>query len=956
VFLLLRRSATIVASLLFVCAAYALVSLPALAGTTGTITGTVTDGQTGMQLAGVKVNAVSPSGSYSTTTDAKGFFSLQSVSPDTYTISYELTGYEPVNVPGLNVQQDLIARADEVLRKALKTIGGSKARGQGSLFKPYTGTDVYNVSGQQLEAATGDDDLHKTVYQYLETVPGVTPIGGAYPAEPSIRGGYDVDNGYEFDGIPITERITGYFTTNLTDLGIGNVEVYTGGLGAANAGSGLGVINTVVKTGTYPGFGLFSVGTTTPDFNFYDRLEFGTATKDRRFSLYVGYDQSASQTQFWAGNSHPLFPITEIGISSTNPGFTTTNDLIANAHYRLNDKNDFQFLVQNGSYNGDADYGISTPSNPLLELAECPGAHGGAATAGNGTGGVAPDGKPCPLGLYFNSVQNGAGNFIGHYSGIGKIQWNHTIDQHSSFALRIAENYNEYIFNQRLTDPNSPANNVPGGGTIVDPSCPSYPYAVGSPLPESAGGGQCTLDLGDYYQDRRSQEYFASLDYTLTPNPNLIVKAGLGQEYDSQTRRVDYLNEFNIPGAHTGGCYGGNDSYPCIAALSDIPTHVPEAYVSASANIGRLTLEPGLRYSRIFYGVPPSDGGAVSAQFYAPSILGTYRVGQKSAFRFSYATSGQYIGTEFVYRLNSGTYNPEINGSNAYQPQVNHVTDFQYEHEFDSNTSLKVGPYYRDTNNYLSSYQPFLGFKAGTDVPMYGDPVLSNGTKIRSLGAELGFSHLDPRVEGASVWVSGSYNNYWTQVSAVTGGQISFLGFPLPGPFLQQGIFVRGYLTPLFAGTFTADFHSHGWHFEPVAYFSYDTFYNTGGCINTDGNGNLLPYNQYSQPADCGSISDRAPVLAPESVGGGYWYLNATLSRQFNSRVTIGLNVQNVTNNQHGTTPCYNSQDPSLPVGQGSGCSGNNGPQSGTVAPVGYIYQNLTQSPRTYEAFMRIKL
>jgi hypothetical protein len=940
------RTTSVVALLIALCATFALGSTPAFAGTTGTITGTVTDGKTGNQLAGVKVDAVSPGGTYSTTTDAKGFFSLQAVTPDTYTVSFELSGFEPVSIPGVTVGQDLVARVDQVLRKSLKEIGGVKARSQGSLFKPYTGTDVYNVSGQQLEAATGDDDLHKTVYQYLETVPGVTPIGGAYPAEPSIRGGYDVDNGYEFDGIPITERITGYFTTNLTDLGIGNVEVYTGGLGASNAGNGLGIINTVVKQGTYPGFGLISAGTTTPDFNFYDRLEFGAATKDRRLTFYLGYDQSESQTQFWAGNSRPLFPITEIGISSGNPGFTYTNDLIANLHYHPNDRNDFQVLFQNGTYNGEDTYGLEPTSSTGLALAPCPGSTGGATTASNGSGGVAPDGKPCPLGLYFKALAPGAGDFIGHYSGIGKIQWNHVIDPHSSFALRLAENYNEYVFDQPLTDPNVAANNVPGGGTIVDPTCPSYPYQPGSPLPASSGGGECTLDLGDYYQDRRSQEYFASFDYTLTPNPNVIVRAGLGQEYDSQTRRVDYLNLFSCSGAAT---------YPCIAALTDIPTHVPDAYVSASANLGRLTLEPGLRWSRIFYGVPPSDGGAVSAQFYAPSILGTYRVGQKSAFRFSYATSGQYIGTEFVYRLNSSTYDPATNGAGAYQPQINRVTDFQFEHEFDSTTSLKFGPFYRNTNNYLSSFTPFLGFRPGTDIPKYGDQELSNGTKIRSLGAELGFTHVDPRPAGASVWISGSYNNYWTQVSAVTGGQVSFLGFPLPGPFLQQGIFVRGYQTPLLTGTVTADLHSHGWHLEPVAYYAYDTFYNTGGCIPTDGNGHLLPYNQYSQPEDCGAISDRAPVLAPESIGSGYWYLNATLSRQINNQVTIGLNVQNVTNNQHGTTPCYNVQDSNLPTGIGSGCAGNNGPQSGIAVPVGYIYQNLTQTPRTYEAFMRLK-
>jgi hypothetical protein len=54
--------------------------------------------------------------------------------------------------------------------------------------------------------------------------------------------------------------------------------------------------------------------------------------------------------------------------------------------------------------------------------------------------------------------------------------------------------------------------------------------------------------------------------------------------------------------------------------------------------------------------------------------------------------------------------------------------------------------------------------------------------------------------------------------------------------------------------------------------------------------------------------------------------------------------------------PCYNDQDPSLPTGMGSGCFGNTGPHSGTVAPVGYIYQNLTTDPRTYEFFLNYKI
>ncbi|MGA8384100.1 MAG: carboxypeptidase-like regulatory domain-containing protein, partial [Candidatus Cybelea sp.] len=58
----------------------------ALAGVTGNIAGTITDSK-GAGIAGVQVQAVSPSGSRTATTDAGGHFTILSLGPDTYTIS-----------------------------------------------------------------------------------------------------------------------------------------------------------------------------------------------------------------------------------------------------------------------------------------------------------------------------------------------------------------------------------------------------------------------------------------------------------------------------------------------------------------------------------------------------------------------------------------------------------------------------------------------------------------------------------------------------------------------------------------------------------------------------------------------------------------------------------------------------------------------------------------------------
>lgn len=589
--------------------------LTASAGTTGIIEGTVTDSATGKPIAGASVVAVSPSGTFSSTTDAHGFYSIQSVLPDTYTVRITANGYADVSIPGIFVQQDTVAKADQKLSAALKTIAQVQARGRNDLVQPYQGSDIYNVSGDQLESAMGGSNTHETVYQYLDTVPGVSPINGGFDAQPSIRGGYDVDDGYELDGIPITERQTGLFSTNLTNIGISNVEVITGGLDAANAGNGTGVINTVSKVGTYPGYFNISGGLTNTEFNHYLRAEWGGATKDGKFSWYTAFDGVNSQNYYFVGNTTPYFNVLDTGISSGSPGSIYTRDILGNYFWRPNSRDTVQLLYQNSVFSDQANNNLqSTPSDEAFELLPCPGATGNnGSTWSHGSGGTAPNGQACPLGLYYNWLQNGAGNYLGHYSALGKVQWNHVINADSSFDLRVSEMYNQYIFNQTYSDPNQPANNGDLSG------CPNYPYANGSPETGQAFGigYQCTFDLGDYYQNREEHDYFLQGDYTWTPNENTTVQAGAGQEYDNNDMTVYYLNKFNYVGSlatlsANGDCFGDNDTYPCLNQLSNDPTHVPYVYGQVTLNVGKFTIEPGMRWSRIFYGIPAAAGGPVS--------------------------------------------------------------------------------------------------------------------------------------------------------------------------------------------------------------------------------------------------------------------------------------------------------------------------------------------------------
>jgi Carboxypeptidase regulatory-like domain len=957
------------------------------AGTTGVLEGTITDTSTGKPIADAAVKAVSPSGTFSSVTDAHGFYAIMNMLPDTYTVQIAAKGYADTSVPGVFVQQDDIVRFDRKLASVgLREIASVKSRSAGNLVTPYNGSDVYNVSGAQLNAATGGTDTHETEYQYIDTVPGVVGNGGYGVGQPSIRGGFsDVDTGFELDGVPISDRQTGFFGTNLTDIGVGNVEVVTGGLLASQSANGTGIINQVSKVGTYPGYISIATGMTSAQFNHYLRIQVSGATPNGKFSWYGAFDGANSQNSYWVGNqilngnNYPLIGVPSTngigypeGISSGNAGAIYTRDVLVNFHWRPTSKDDIQVLNLNTYFNDQANWGINNgPNYPGLGVAACPGATAGVAgSASSGAGGTAPDGQTCPIGLYSYDLPSGEGNFLGHTSDVAKIQWNHTINSTSSFEVHAAEFFNQYTFNQPYSDPNWAEEDGAWAGT----GCPSYPVPNGTPV-GSFGPyfwDQCLYNLGDYYQNRTEHNYFYVGDYTWTPSENLTVQAGVQQEYDNQFQEVNYLNMFNgsaaVEAAVGGLCYGNANTYPCINQLSDNPAHTPAAWAQASWNIGKFTLQPGVRWSRDFYGVPAYAGGTVSAGYILPTLAGTYRINYNNVIRFSYSDTATFTGSTYVYELNNPTFDPGLNGPTAYEPALNHIVDVGFEHQFNPETSLRFTAYTRATNNYPDFYTPFNGFIPGTNEWEPATPVMVNNLMIRQFGGELGINHVDPKPTGASWWLSGSYCNCWTQIGGYNGSHGSYFNLPLTSYFTSQGIMLRSESTPLFAATLTADLHTHGWHLIPYLYWTFDNFYNVGGCLplNAAGTGYETP-NQNIVPQGCGQNtlangSTVNPVLSPEGIGMGYWYANLSLYKDLGApgRVwTVGLSVQNLFNMQHGTVPsCYANYVAGSTAPYNTGTCWPYGSQSGTIgAPNGWDYQNFVNgTPRSIEVFARARI
>lgn len=264
------------------------------AGTTGSISGTITNTDTRLPVGGVTVNAVSPTGRATTSTDARGFYSLNGLSPDTYTVSFELKGFQSVSVTGVNVFADQTQNVSTSLAKSLATIGKVTARAIGGAYQPNQTQDTYTVTQKQITELLGKaDNLSET--NLLTRLPGASLDKYGYPV---LRGGRETEEGFQFDGIDYVDAFTSQFTNSLTlNPSVGQLQLTPGAGDASVGNAGTGTINLVAKRGAYPGFGHIGTEALLQPYTHQLAFDYGFATPNGAISNYFSFLGENDDTQ-----------------------------------------------------------------------------------------------------------------------------------------------------------------------------------------------------------------------------------------------------------------------------------------------------------------------------------------------------------------------------------------------------------------------------------------------------------------------------------------------------------------------------------------------------------------------------------------------------------------------------------------------------------------------------------
>lgn len=224
-----------------------------------TVSGRITDSQTGGPVVNATVSLKGPA-NYTATTDASGGFSIPNVTPGVYSVSVTKPGYNALTqdtfaiVPGST--PNIVGTLQPITFTTLRTIASVRSTARGTF-------NVTPASVNVVTAATLQQQGQTQVMQVLNQTPGIvanfpsTSANGADPGSitfPNIRGALSFETASLIDGHPVSVGTFGdYVTTFVPAFTMGAIEVIKGpGAESPNVNYAIGgTVNFTTKEPTY---------------------------------------------------------------------------------------------------------------------------------------------------------------------------------------------------------------------------------------------------------------------------------------------------------------------------------------------------------------------------------------------------------------------------------------------------------------------------------------------------------------------------------------------------------------------------------------------------------------------------------------------------------------------------------------------------------------------------------
>ena len=212
-----------------------LVLIPSLfAATTGKITGTVTDAESGEPLPGV--NVVIQGSTMGAATNLNGVYTILNVPPGTFTLRATYIGYSSYVVENVQVDIDLTTTVDMQLQSEI--LAGQEVTVVAT--RPVVVQDI-SSSQANIEASQVEALPIQRVNEVVGVQAGVLGL--------SIRGAGADEMAFMLDGVTLRDERTNQPITNVSMSSIQAVKVQTGGFNAEYGNVRSGIVNVVTKEG-----------------------------------------------------------------------------------------------------------------------------------------------------------------------------------------------------------------------------------------------------------------------------------------------------------------------------------------------------------------------------------------------------------------------------------------------------------------------------------------------------------------------------------------------------------------------------------------------------------------------------------------------------------------------------------------------------------------------------------
>lgn len=217
----------------------ALVPYCLFAGTTGKLTGKVTDKKTGEPLP--FVNVVIDGTSLGAATDLDGKYTILNIPPGRYSVKYQYVGYQTVVIQNIQISIDLTTTQDAILEETAVEMQAIVVQGNVEKIQKDVTSSQARVTSDEIKNLPVAE-----LSDVLQLQAGVTRGAGG---EFHIRGGRSSEIAYWVNGISITDAFDNSRGIEIDNSSVQELQVISGTFNAEYGQALSGIINTVTKEG-----------------------------------------------------------------------------------------------------------------------------------------------------------------------------------------------------------------------------------------------------------------------------------------------------------------------------------------------------------------------------------------------------------------------------------------------------------------------------------------------------------------------------------------------------------------------------------------------------------------------------------------------------------------------------------------------------------------------------------